>query len=192
MSDARAEPGMDLDRYRDYLLLLARVQLDPRLQAKLGASDLVQDTLLEAHRDAATFRGQSEGERIAWLRAILARNLANAVRDLHRQRRDVKREQPLANPLAQSSHEIEAWLADGATPPPERAERNEHVKRLAAALARLPDDRRTVIELRHLQGWSLDVIAQHVGRTPSAVASLLHRGLVQLRDLLAEGGPEQE
>jgi RNA polymerase sigma-70 factor, ECF subfamily len=186
MSDAGAGPGLDLNRYRDYLLLLARVQIDPRWQAKLGASDLVQETLLEAHRDAGQFRGQSEGERLAWLRAILTRNLANAARDLRRQRRDVDRELPLIDPGAESSQQLEAWLSDSGLAPPEQAERNERLVRLAAALARLPEDRRAVIELRHFQGWPLDAIAAHLGRSTAAVASLLHRGLLQLRDLLAE------
>jgi RNA polymerase sigma-70 factor, ECF subfamily len=186
MSEARAGTELDLNRYRDYLLLLARVQLDPRWQAKLGASDLVQETLLEAHRDAGQFRGHTEAERMAWLRAILARNLANTVRDLRRQRRDIDRERPLANPLAESSQHLEAWLSDSGLAPPEQAERNERLVRLADALARLPEDRRTAVELRHFQGWSLDAIAEHLGRSASAVASLLHRGLLQLRDLLAE------
>src|SRR5262245_8978565 len=186
MSNAPAGPDVDLNRYRDYLLLLARVQLDPRWQAKLGASDIVQETLLEAHRDAGQFRCQTEAERMAWLRMILARNLANAARDLHRHRRDVDRERPLVNPMMESSQQIEAWLSDAGTTPPEQAERNERLCRLAAALAQLPEDRRTAVELRHFQGWSLDTIAAHLGRTSSAVAALLHRGLLELRDLLAE------
>jgi RNA polymerase sigma-70 factor (ECF subfamily) len=186
MSDPHGSPDDDLNRYRDYLLFLARVRIDPHWQAKLSASDLVQETLLEAYRDAAGFRGQSESERLAWLRQILNRNLANAARDLHRQRRDVNRERPLHNPLAESSQQLEAWLSDGGIAPPEQAERGEKLLRLASAMARLPEDRRTVIELRHLQGWPLDAIAEYLGRSPSAVASLLHRGLLQLRDLLAE------
>ena len=79
MPDARLPP--DWERDRAYLLLLGNAQLDPRLRAKLGASDVVQETLLEAHRDAATFRGTTAAQRYAWLRQILARNLANASRD---------------------------------------------------------------------------------------------------------------
>ena len=78
-----------LDEYRDYLLLLARSRLDPRLRGRLDPSDVVQQTLLEAHRDAAQFRGQTAAERAAWLRQMLARNLANAARDHTRDRRDV-------------------------------------------------------------------------------------------------------
>src|SRR5215471_20701156 len=88
-----AERG--LERFGSYLLLLARVRLDPMVRAKVGASDIVQQTLLAAHRDRAQFRGRTVGEQAAWLRQILARHLANVRRDLRRERRDVAREQPL-------------------------------------------------------------------------------------------------
>jgi RNA polymerase sigma-70 factor (ECF subfamily) len=98
----------DLERFRSYLLLLARVRLDPLVQAKVGASDVVQQTLLEAHRDRARFRGQTVGEQAAWLRQILARNLANVLRDLRRDKRDVAREQGLQAALDESASRLEA------------------------------------------------------------------------------------
>jgi RNA polymerase sigma-70 factor, ECF subfamily len=146
----------------------------------------VQQSLLEAHRDAGQFRGRTDAELRAWLRQILARNLANAVRYLGRQRRDARAERPLEEVLAGSSSRLEAWLADGALPPPERAERDEQLGRLARALARLPEDRREAVELRHLRGWALADIAERLGRTPNAVALLLHRSLGQLREALQE------
>src|SRR5712692_3211122 len=95
-SEAPADvPARELDPFRHYLLLLARVRLDPRLRGKLDASDVVQQTMLEAHQGLAQFRGRSAGEQVAWLRQILARNLANAVRDLARAKRDVARERSL-------------------------------------------------------------------------------------------------
>jgi RNA polymerase sigma-70 factor (ECF subfamily) len=175
-----------LPEFRDYLRVLARAQLDPRLRGKLDPSDVVQQSLLEAHRDAGQFRGGTSGELAVWLRRILARNLANAVRDLGRAKRDVGREQSLEQALERSSVRLEGWLADEGLSPDDQAARNEQLLRLASALAGLPAGQREAVELRHLHGWPLLDIAAHLGRTPAAVAGLLHRGLDTLRTLLME------
>jgi RNA polymerase sigma-70 factor, ECF subfamily len=178
--------NVDLARYRDYLRLLVRAQLDPRWQAKLDPSDIVQQTLLEAHRDLAHFRGTTRGELAAWLRRILACNLANAARDLGRQRRDVARERSLEALVEESSARLEAWLTADMPSPSQIADRHEQSLRLAAALATLPEQQRLAVELRHLHGWTLNDIADHLDKTPAAVAGLLHRGLARLRTLLNE------
>jgi RNA polymerase sigma-70 factor (ECF subfamily) len=185
MGDSR-ELAERLPEFRDYLRLLARAQLDPWLRAKFDPSDLVQQTLYEAHRDVAQFCGTTRGEMAAWLRRILARNLANAARDFRRDKRDVGREESLERRLEESSVRLESWLADAGLSPDDQAARNEQLLRVASALAGLPAARREAIELRHLHGWPLNDIAAHLGRTPAAVAGLLHRGLDDLRALLTE------
>jgi RNA polymerase sigma-70 factor (ECF subfamily) len=145
MNAAGEDAGRGLERFRSYLLLLARVRLDPLVQAKVGASDVVQQTLLEAHRDRAQFRGRTAGEQAAWLRQILARNLANALRDLRRDRRDVAREQPLQAALDESASRLEGWLAAEQSSPSQQAERHERAVRLAEALAALPDNQREAV-----------------------------------------------
>jgi RNA polymerase sigma-70 factor (ECF subfamily) len=180
------DPPLPLERFRDYLLLLARAHLDRRLRAKLDPSDVVQQSLLEAHACSAQFRGTTSGELAAWLRRILTRNLANAVRDLGRARRDARREQSLERHLEDSAARLEALLAADQSSPSQRADRGEQLVRMAAALATLPDVQRQAVELRHLQGWPLADIARHLGRSPAAVAGLLHRGMLQLRALLQE------
>ena len=184
MSPGADDRAASLERYRPYLLLLARVRLrhDPRLNGKLDASGVVNQTLLEACQGGEHFRGTTEAEEAAWLRQILARNLANAVRDLGRDKRDVARERS----LEESASRLDAWLAAEQSSPSARAERNEEAVRLAEALAALPEAQREVVVLRHCQGWSLAEISRHVGRSPSAVAGLLHRGLQQLRTRLEE------
>ena len=149
-------PGDDadggLERFRSYLLLLARVRLDPLVRAKVGASDVVQQTLLEAHRDRAQCRGQTVGEQAAWLRQILARNLAHAIRDHGRDRRDVGRERSLEAALEASSIRLEGWLAAEQSSPSQQADRNEQLLRLAHVLAGLPEAQREAIVLHYWQG----------------------------------------
>jgi RNA polymerase sigma-70 factor (ECF subfamily) len=177
----------DLERYRCYLRLLARARLDPRLRAKLDPSDVVQQTMLEAYQGLDGFRGRTAEEMAGWLRQILARNLANALRDFRRDRRDVAREQALDGLVDDSSARIDAWLAAEQSSPSARAERQEEALRLARALEELPEVQREVVVLRHFHGWALHDIARQVGRSAPAVAGLLHRGLQQLRARLQQG-----
>ena len=177
MPPAGEPPGVALERFRDYLRLLARLQLDDRLRGKLDPSDLVQQTLLKAHQALGQFRGRSVAEQAAWLRQILANTLANAVRDLARAKRDVALERSLEQALADSSSRLEAWLVADQDSPSEHAERNEQLLQLAEALGKLPDAQREVLLLRHCQGWSLAEVAEHLGRSRASVASLLRRGL---------------
>jgi RNA polymerase sigma-70 factor, ECF subfamily len=175
-----------VEQYRDYLRLLARAQLDGRYPGKLEASDVVQETLLEAHRALRQFQGKSEPEFAAWLRRMLANNLADAVRKLSTAARDVALECSLEQSLEQSSGRLEAWLAADVSSPSQHVEREEQLLRLAAALGRLPEDQRIALDLKHVQGWAVESIAQHLERTEASVAGLLRRGLKELRHLLTE------
>jgi RNA polymerase sigma-70 factor (ECF subfamily) len=176
--------GWPLERYRDYLRLLARMQLDPRLRGTIDPSDVVQQTLLKAHEKRDQFRGTTDAEHLAWLRAILARQLTDALRT--QGPRLGGRERSLEAALERSSMRLEQWLADSGPAPTQAIERQERLLRLAEALARLPDDQRTALELRHLQELPVSEVARAMGRTPASVGSLLYRGLKSLRDLLAE------
>ncbi len=174
-----------LERFRSYLLLLARRQCQAQPPARLDPSDVVQQTLLEAHRRQEQFRGTTDGERAAWLRQILAHNLADAERALHRARRDVGRERSLEIDLQRSSAELADFLAADQSSPSRRAERDEEAVRLADALARL----REALVLQHWHGLTLAQIGEKLDRTPVAVAGLLKRGLQRLRELLG-GKPD--
>jgi len=175
-----------LERYRSYLRLLAEARLDRRLQSKLDASDIVQQTMLQAHQAWPQFRGASEAEVAAWLRQILARNLLHTVRDLHRARRDVLRERSLEAAVDESAARLEVWLAAEQATPSQQAVRTEQALHTAEAVQSLPEAQRQAIVLYYWQGCSLAEIGEVLGRSPSAVAGLLHRGLKQLRRPLAE------
>jgi RNA polymerase sigma-70 factor (ECF subfamily) len=172
-----------LDRFRSYLLLLARAGLDPRLKPKVDPSDVVQQTLLEAHAAVDQFRGETTSELAAWLRQIMARNLANLGRDFTRAKRDVRREAK-APDNSESNARLELLLAAGGSSPSRCVDKAEQLIRLATSLQQLPEAQREAIELRYLTGLPLADIAQHMDRTPPAVAGLLHRGLARLRELL--------
>jgi RNA polymerase sigma-70 factor (ECF subfamily) len=177
--------GQLLDRYRPYLMLLARLQIDRRLQGKVEAADLVQDSFLEAHRDFAQFRGTTEKELAAWLRQILVSNLANLVRRYRRtQRRDVRLERQLAVELDQSSRMLDVGLVARQSSPSQQASRREQAVLLAEALGQLPDDYREAIILRNLEGLSFPEVAGRMGRSLDSVKKLWARALTQLRSLL--------
>jgi RNA polymerase sigma-70 factor (ECF subfamily) len=178
------ESGPDLEAFRAYLLLLARLQLDPRRRGQLDSSDIVQQTLLKAHRKWDQFRGTTEAERAAWLRAILAHELADAARTLDRRGED--RWQSLESALEASSARLEHWLAADGSSPSDRAMRQERLLRLTEALTRLPDDQRVALELHHLQDLPVVAVGRQMNRSPAAVAGLLRRGLKTLRDCLGD------
>jgi RNA polymerase sigma-70 factor (ECF subfamily) len=182
--DAAAQ-GELLMRYHPWLNLLARLQIDSQFQGKFDASDIVQQTLLEACRDLPQFRGQSEAELLAWLRQILAHVMAHEVRRyVGTQQRDLAREvslEHLEQSLAQSSRRLGDLLAASASSPSQQAVRHEQEVLLAEVLARLPDDHREVIILRNLEGLSHEEVAQRMGRSVGAVRMLWVRALARVR-----------
>jgi RNA polymerase sigma-70 factor (ECF subfamily) len=177
--------GRLLELYRSYLLLLSRLQLDRRLHSKVDPTDVVQETFLEAARDFPQFQGASEGELVAWLRRILATNLANVVRSfLGTQRRDVRLERELEVQVDQSSGILERGLVAAQSTPSQQVARREQGVLLANALGELPEHYREVIVLRHLQGLSFPEVAERLGRSVDSVEKIWARALVQLRRLL--------
>jgi RNA polymerase sigma-70 factor (ECF subfamily) len=180
--------GQLLELYRQYLGLLARVQIGQRLQGKVDASDVVQDTFLEAHRNFPRFQGASEAQFVAWLRQILAANLGNLLRRyLGTQGRDVRLERELAAAVDESSRELDGALVAPQSSPSQQAVRREQAVLLADALGELPEDYREVLVLRHLQGLTFPEVAGRMGRSLDSVEKLWVRALARLRQ--AVGGP---
>jgi RNA polymerase sigma-70 factor, ECF subfamily len=185
-SHSKGESASAFDRFRPYLLMLARMQLDDALQAKFDGSDIVQQTLLEAHQSLADFRGRSDAERAAWLQKILARNVADEMRKYRRGKRDVRLEASIQVAMNESTVRLERWLASESGTPSQRAVANEQVVALAAALMKLPEDQRRAVELHHLQGLPSAIVAKRLERSEVAVAGLLRRGLKKLRETMRE------
>jgi len=176
----------NLEDYRDYLHVLAQTQLDQQLQGKIDLSGVVQQTMLEAHQASPRIQVQNAGHLAAWLRRILANNLADEIRKLRTGKRDLNRERSLEASLEQSSNQLQAWLADRQCSPSGSALRQEQTLHLTAALAKLPDAQREALILRHLRGMSLAQIADHFDRSHAAVAGLIKRGLQKLRSQLRD------
>jgi RNA polymerase sigma-70 factor (ECF subfamily) len=178
----------EIERYRGYLLVLARQQVPATQEAKIDPSGVVQQTLLDAHQAAAVFAGLSPEQRLPWLRVALARNLADAHRRLHADKRDVRRERALAAGVESSHQGLEHWLAGSGLSPSQEAGSNELLLRLAGALAGLPEAQRQAIERHYFDRQPVAEIAAAMNRTADAVAGLLKRGLQALREQLRGPG----
>ena len=177
--------GSYLDGFREYLSLLARLQLRPNLAGKIDLSGVVQQTLLEAYQARSRFPSGANRQ-AAWLRRVLANNLTDEIRKLGPRVKDRVKEQSLEQALEATSVRMEVWLASEESTPGRRAVRKEQLSQLAEALLRLPDEQRRAVELHHLQGLSLAETGRCMGRSREAVAGLVFRGLKTLRALLGE------
>jgi RNA polymerase sigma-70 factor, ECF subfamily len=184
----RAEPGaLDrlLESYRNYLRLVARAGIDPALRGKADPSDLVQETLLKAHQHFDQFEGRSEPELAAWLRQILARNLADLARRYRETgMRGVTREQSLEDLFHPSSRALGALLVPNGHSPSQSAQRREIGVILADGLAELTADYREVVVLRTLEDRGWDEVARAMGRSADAARVLWARALKKLRPLI--------
>lgn len=170
------------EQFRGYLRMLVDFQMDPRLRGKLDPSGIVQQTLLEAFQAGANSETSGDGSPLPWLRRILANNLADEIKKLHRVKRGGGREVSLEQAMEQSSLKLEAFAVADDPSPSHHLVKQEQVLRLTDALARLPDAQREALVLQHWHGWQLAQIADHMGRTRVAVAGLIKRAIQALRE----------
>ena len=174
--------GRLLESYSNYLTLLARVQIGRRIQGKVDAGDVVQETFLEVQRQFAAFRGTTEAEFTAWLRRILAGQLALTLRRyLGTKGRDVNLERELGAQLDQSSQAMDGGFVASTSTPSQHVSRREQAVLLANALDKLPADYREVIILRHLESLPFAEVAGRMGRSEDSVQKLWVRALSSLR-----------
>jgi RNA polymerase sigma-70 factor (ECF subfamily) len=171
--------GALAERCRGYLLLVANRELQPGLKVKVGASDLVQDTLLQAQQALTRFEGQSEAELLAWTRQILKNKLLQHARRYQAGTgRDLARERSLANDLQGVEGER---LVDRGVTPRAWAILDEETRELFTAIARLPEHYRQVIQLRRFEELTFPQIAAAMDSTEEAVRRLYARAIDRLR-----------
>ncbi len=192
----RARSGDDAAREelftkcRRYVDLVARAQVESWLRTKVDASDLVQQTLLEAHRGLSRFRGTTEAEWLAWLRRILRHNAADFVRHYAQAaKRKAAREVPLGEPRDSRPVWGVPELSDPGESPSQKLLRHERELAVADAVAQLPDDYREVILLRNLERLPFSEVARRMGRSRPAVQMLWLRALRKLQGILKDGLP---
>ncbi len=179
---SREALGELLEGHRDFLQHLAERELDPDLRAKGGASDLVQQTFLEAQRDIGQFRGQTDAELAGWLRQMLLNNLAS----FSRRFRDTGKRHLGCEVSLEDSREDEgglrAVLADSDPGPLEKAMREENLRLLREALERLPPDDRELVQLRFWDELPFEEIGQRLQRSPDGVRKVFKRVVERLSD----------
>jgi RNA polymerase sigma-70 factor (ECF subfamily) len=175
-----------LGLYRNFLRVLARTSLDPRFHAKADPSDAAQETLLKAYQGFDRFRGESEGELVAWLKQILARHLSDVQRRFLAEARDIGRERRLDDVLQESSLRLGRMLPIDEKTPSWRASRRELSVIVADALAELRRDDREAIILRSLHEMSWAEVGRRLRRSPEAARLLWFRALKRLGTVLEE------
>jgi RNA polymerase sigma-70 factor (ECF subfamily) len=170
---------------RSYLAVIAQTHLERRLQSKADASDLVQQTMLEAYRDFSQFSGRTEEEWLAWLRRALAHNAADCRRRFRgTDKRQAGREIALEQ-LAPHSGASAALPAPDETPSRQLMHKERQLQ-IAQALSRLPEEYQEVIRLRNLQRLPFDEIAGKLGRSRPAVQMLWTRAIRKLQEIVAD------
>lgn len=169
--------GELLDAHRGYLRDLAQKLLNPRVAARIDASDVVQQTCLSIHKRIAEFQGDDAAQFVAWLRQVHERNIQNVVRDQQAQKRAAGRDEPLADRDVRAERQ---------SSPSRRAMRGEEAVRLANALAHLPEEERQALRLRYLEGRTLAEVCDEMGLTKDALVWLMKRAMGNVRKLLDE------
>ena len=180
--------GILLSNCNNYMKVLSQGKLDTRVRSRVSASDVVQESLLEAHRDFSKFTGNSLAEFTGWLRAILLNNISRTVEvHLLAAKRDVRRERSLdavSEGFNQSHSRLEFLLSDHRSSPSAHAVQHESLMQMADAIAHLPPPYNEVIVLRHIEGLPFDLVAQRLGRTVGATRMLWMRAIGRLRDAM--------
>lgn len=185
----QASLGTLLDTQRPFLKLLARLEIGRQIQGKVGASDVVQEAFLKAHRQFSQFQGSDFAQFESWLRAILAGTMANTFRHyLGTQARNPQLEREIQGRLDESTYCLGQLIPDPRSSPSQQVAAAETKSLVAQAMAQLPDDYQEVLVLRHLEGLTFPQIAERMGRTVDSVEKLWLRAITRLRRQFSGAG----
>ncbi len=177
-----AQLGQLMELYRDYLRLLARIEIGKKLQGKVDASDLVQEVFLDAHRQFPSFHGEAEGQFIQWLRRIMAGTLARQLRHyVGTKARDIRLEVEIGNDLDHSANNFGILPIDPQGSPSQQVNQAEQSLLVAKALAKLSEDYQKVILLRHFEGLTFPEVANRMEKSVDSVEKLWLRGIAKLK-----------
>ncbi len=182
--------GELLEPYRNYLRMLAAARMREALGKRVSASDIVQDAMLAAHQNIASFRGNTPTEFAAWMRTILTRCISRSVeRNTKAGKRDIRREVSLNRVNQNNSSESLcglSFLASASPTPSQIVSSEEEAVHIANLLAQLSLDYQQVIALRNFSNLRFDEIAKEMNRSDQAVRLLWLRAVRRLRQLYQE------
>lgn len=178
-----------IQELRPVLLTLAEALISPALRVELDASDLVQQTLMEAHQQSRALVSFDDGPFFSWLRTALRHNVLDAAKHLGTQKNDASRRVRISD-LEDSFVRLDELLVANDTSPSQIVQRNEQTTQLLAAIQALPGNQKEAVILKHLRGLSLRRVAEELSLSESATAGLLHRGRKQLAERLERSSHE--
>lgn len=184
MTNEKSGHSEEFEPFRSYLHVLAETQMQNRLKSKVDASDIVQQTMLQAYQAREQFRGNSDAEKAGWLRTILGNVLCGMARDYSRKRRDVSREQSI-QAVEQSSLQLANLIPADGSSPSAAMHRHERADELAKAMLKLTNEQRQAIILKYWHGSTLADIGEQIDKSPEAVAGLVFRGMQRLKKEIA-------
>jgi RNA polymerase sigma-70 factor (ECF subfamily) len=182
------------DLYRNYLRMIVRTGLGPRLRERLELSDVVQETLVEVVRQFPQFTGQNEAALVGWLRRLVGQKLADLGRYHSRTKRtggavtlplDAACDTGAPAGTAEPGGRLLDMLSLSQTSPSEVASRRELVVLLADALRDLPPAEADVLWLYHAENLSFEAIGERMGLSRKSIRGIWARGLKRLRRTLA-------
>lgn len=178
------------DHFRPRLRRMVEVRIDPRLNGRVDASDVLQETCLDVIQGAKDYAKHEDFPFFLWLRLMTGRRLMNTHRKhLGAQKRNAAREvNRVRNAPDATSMSIADFLVGNITSASQVVQREESRQKLVAALDEMDPVDREVLTLRHLEELSNNEVAQELGLSKAAASNRYVRALTRLKAILSESG----